>query len=126
MLTQMLARRPKLHDLPAHPARIVSALRVSIVARQTRQCPLAAASARLGSRRAAAHLHLLMEEIGAAWPEPCCGLLSHDEALVAEMIGLAADRNRPGFDRLLSDMLPDHVRERLYLSSNLLGAVVQD
>ncbi|MDT9600058.1 addiction module antidote protein [Sphingosinicella rhizophila] len=131
MLIEMLAARPRLQDLHESPARIVSALRLSIVARRTRQCPLGAAAARLGSRRAAAHLHLLMEEIGTAWPEPfcvsppCCAFLSHDEALVARMFALASEGDRPGFDRLLSDLLPDHVRERLYLSSNVLSMVVQ-
>lgn len=123
MITELLARTPALADLDADQSRIVAALRMWVVARRFGTCPVAAAADRLGSRRAGAHLHLLLEEVAAAWPEPfavsppCCGRLSHDEALLAEMIGCAAAADRPSFDRLLAEMIGSDERDRLFLSA---------
>ena len=49
---------------------IVRGLRVWALIVRQRRCPLKVAAEHLGSLRAAAHFHLLLEEIGAAWPEP--------------------------------------------------------
>ena len=126
MLVEWLSRTMAIAELRPDEARIISALRHWVVALRTRQCPIGAAADRLGSRRAGAHLHLLLEEIGAAWPDPfavsppCCRRLSHDEALLAGMVGAAANRDRPAFDRMLSDLLPAEARDRLFLSATVL------
>ena len=132
MFTDLLARTPMVAELAPCEARLVAALRFWVVASRQGRCPIAAAGARLGSLRAGAHLHLLLEEIGAAWPDPfalsppCCPRLSHDEALLTSMFGLAGRRDRPGFDRLLSDLLPDDTRERLFLSTSVLARVLRE
>lgn len=126
MLVRSLARTPALADLDPLPGRAVGALRHWAVALRTGGCPIAAAGERLGSLRLGAHLHLLLEEIGAAWPDPfavsppCCPRLSHDEALLADMLTLAGRGHRPGFDRLLADLIPFDEREPLYLSAGTL------
>ncbi len=131
MLVELLARTPVMAELPEIEAGVISALRQWVAARRTGGCPIAAAGTRLGSRRAGAHLHLLLEEIAAAWPEPfavsplCCRRLSHDEATFGEMISLGAAGNRPAFDRLLSDLLPGDTRERLFVSAGLLSRFVE-
>lgn len=127
MLVESLARTPLMADLLAHEADVIGALRQWARAMRASQCPVAAAAARLGTRRAAAHLHLMLAEIGAAWPEPfavsppCCPRLSHDEALLADMTTLAIAGDRPGFDRLLCDLIPSDARERLFLSAGVFG-----
>ena len=123
-------RTPALDEIEPDGARVVAGLRHWVAAQRGGACAMSAAAARLGSRRAGAHLHLLIEEIAATWPEPfavsppCCRRLSHDEALLAEMIALSGAGERPSFDRLLADLLPSETRERLYLSAGVLGRVL--
>lgn len=130
MLAQTLAETPDLRAMSVSEARTVMALRLWIVMAKLGHCPLRAVTERLGCARAAAHLHLLLEEIGAAWPDPfcaappCCPRLSHDEALAVAMIRTGGRRDRPAFDRLLADMLPADVRERLYLSATVLSGAL--
>jgi len=81
---------------------------------------------RLGGLRTAAHFHLLLEEIGAAWPDPfcvsppCCPMLSHDEATFARMVSAAGQGDRPAFDEELKDLIPADARERLFLSTSMV------
>jgi hypothetical protein len=130
MLAEALVRTPDIRDLQAQDARLATALRLWVVMNKLGRCPMQAVAERLGSVRAAAHLHLLLEEIGAAWPDPfciappCCPRLSHDEALALDMVRAAAREDRPGFDRMLQDMIPADMRERLYLSAGVLGRVL--
>ena len=132
MLVQSLARTPMLAELDPQAGRILGALRVWAVSLRAGRCPIAAAGSRLGSLRLGAHLHLLLEEIGAAWPDPfavsppCCPRLSHDEALLAQMVGLAGHGRRPQFDRLLADLLPFEERERLFLSAGTLLRILRE
>ncbi len=127
MFADLLARTPTMAEILPDEARIVGALRLWVVANRTGRCPIGAAGERLGGKRAGAHLHLLLEEIGACWPEPfavsppCCRRLSHDEALLAQMIGLAGSGHQPAFDRLLCELLPAEARERLFLSAKVLA-----
>jgi hypothetical protein len=119
MRDQRWARR-QIGTLGPDEARIAFALRQWVMLRQAGRCPMTALAGRLGSLRAAAHMQLMLEEIGAAWPEPfavspqCCACLSHDEATLVDMVALAARGDRPGFDRLLADLLPGDERERLF------------
>lgn len=118
--------------LAVHEARLATSLRLWVVLSKLGRCPMSAVADRLGDARAAAHLHLLLEEIGAAWPDPfcvappCCPRLSHDEALVIDMIGLGGRGDRPGFDRLLAEMIPADMRERLFLSASVLSRALAD
>ncbi|HTU09270.1 MAG TPA: addiction module antidote protein [Allosphingosinicella sp.] len=130
MLAELLVRTPDIRDLEAHDARLATALRLWVVMNKLGRCPMQAVADRLESVRAAAHLHLLLEEIGAAWPDPfciappCCPRLSHDEALALDMVRAAAREDRPAFDRLLQEMIPADMRERLFLSAGVLGRVM--
>lgn len=123
----LLVRTPDMRALPAREARLAASLRLWVVMHKLGRCPMAALADRLGDARAAAHLHLLLEEVGAAWPEPfcvsppCCPRLSHDEALILDMVRLGGCGDRPGFDRLLAEMLPADARERLFLSASVLS-----
>jgi hypothetical protein len=113
--------------LPPAAETLARALRLWAVVRSAGRCPMAMLTERLGSMRAAAHFHMLLEEVGAAWPEafavspPCCPGLSHDEATLADMLALAAAGDRPGFDRLTGEMLGVDARERLFHSAMVLG-----
>ena len=117
--------------LSEHERRLVRALRASALARRRGGCPLRAAAEKTGSLRSAAHLHLLIEEIAAAWPDPfalappCCERMSHDEATFVEMIRLGGAGDRPGLDRLLGEMIGDDARSRLMLSSSVLSRVME-
>lgn len=132
MLIDMLARTPDLRTMPPSDARIARSLRLWVMVRKGGGCGLKAVTGSLGTARAAAHFHLLLEEVGAAWPDPfcvsppCCPRLSHDEALFIEMLDRANARDRVGFDRLLSDLIPADARERLFLSATVLSPLLAD
>ena len=131
MLDQLF-RIPALATLAEPEARLVRGLRLWTAMRRSGHCPFEAVADRLGSRRAAAHLHLMLAKIAAAWPDPfavaplCWGRLSHDEQLLADMVRLGARRDRPGFDRLLGEMIGEESREQLYLSAVVLSGALPD
>lgn len=130
MLAERIAALPRISRLAAPQARLVAAIRSWVIAHRLGSPPAAALRERLGSARAAAHVELLLAEIACAWPEPfavsppCCPCLTHDEALAADMLGLAEAEDRPAFDRLLADLLPADERERLFLSMRVLTEVL--
>ncbi len=130
MLIDRIATLPRTSSLDPAQARLIGAMRSWVAAHRKGHVPAQAVKDRLGSARAAAHVELLLAEIGCAWPDPfaiappCCPQLSHDEALVADMLLLALDGDRPAFDRLLLDLLPVDERERLFLSMRVLGDVL--
>lgn len=92
--------------------------------------PLAMLADIFGSARAAAHFSLLIEEIGAAWPDPfccappCCRAISVDEATFVQLLGAGFAGDRPGFDRIIAEMLPTDVRDRLFHSIDVFGRVL--
>jgi hypothetical protein len=125
----LLANSLRLADQrPAH-ARIVATLRLWALMGRMGWCQQRALVDQLGSPRVAALFQLLMEQIGAAWPDPfcvsppCMPQLSHDETTLMAMLATASDR--PRFDELLSDMLPDDARERLFRTTALLTDALQ-
>lgn len=131
MLTDQLLRGSDIRDLDPTEANFTASLRLWVMLNKLGRCPLQAVAGRLGSVRTAAHLSLLLEEVGAAWPDPfciaplCCPRLSHDEALALDMVRTAALGDRPGFDRLLQEMLPADMRERLFVSAAAVGGALR-
>lgn len=121
-----LAPPRRIEELSEEEARVARALRLWVAMRGMGRCPVPAVADRMGSRRAAAHFRLLLDQIAAAWPEPfavsppCCCRLSHDEAMLVDMIRLAGRGDRPSFDLLTREMLPADARERLFLSAGML------
>ncbi|HEV7661713.1 MAG TPA: hypothetical protein VGO55_17875 [Allosphingosinicella sp.] len=89
MLDDLLVRTPDFREMDAPDIRLTAALRLWMVLTRLGLCPMPAVAGRLASAGAAVRLHILLEEIGAAWPEPfcvappCCSRLSHDEALAS-------------------------------------------
>jgi hypothetical protein len=132
MLDDKLVRTPDFREMDAPDIRLTAALRLWVVLTGLGRCPLPAVTGRLASADAAVRLQILLEEIGAAWPEPfcvappCCPRLSYDEALTVAMVRAATAGDRPAFDRLLEEMIPADMRDRLYLSAGVLGRVLAD
>lgn len=130
MLADRIAALPRTSSLDSAQALLVDAIRTWVVAHRQGAAPVQALKDRLGSARAAAHVELLLAEIACAWRDPfavappCCPQLSHDEAVVADMLALAGRDDRPAFDRLLADLLPDDERERLFLSMTVLAEIL--
>ena len=130
MLVDRIAALPRTSSLEPAQTLLVGAIRDWVVAHRQGAVPAQALKNRLGSARAAAHVELLLAEIACAWRDPfavappCCPQLSHDEALVADMLALADRDDRPAFDRLLADLLPDDERERLFLSMTVLAEIL--
>jgi len=122
-----LFEAPLLADFPAGAARLVAALRRWAYAAEAGVWPVAALQTELGCPAAAAHVQLLVQELAVAWPDPfclappCCRRASHDEALLAGMLGRAAAGDQPGFDRLCADLLGGDARERLFVALTVLG-----
>ena len=130
MLVDRIAALSRTSSLEPAQALLVGAIRDWVVAHRQGAVPAPALKNRLGSARAAAHVELLLAEIACAWRDPfavappCCPQLSHDEALVADMLALAGRDDRSAFDRLLADLLPDDERERLFLSMTVLAEIL--
>lgn len=126
MVVRLLAAIPSIADVGQEEMSALCTMRLWALTARSRCCSMRALAQRLGSPRAAAHFHLLMEEIGTAWPDPfcvsppCSSRLTPDEACFTEMMRLSAWSDRPGFDRLLADLLPADERERLYLSASMV------
>ena len=124
---RLLGRSPILTELSREQLHVTMGMRLWALMARMERCAMGALAERFGSMRAAAHFHLLVEEMMAAWPDPfcvsppCSPRLSHDEATLAEMVQVAACGDRPGFDRLLADLIPASERERLFLSSGVLA-----
>lgn len=108
-------------------ARLVRALRLWVVLNKQGRGHVDAVMQQLGSREGALALDLLMMRVGIAWTQafvvnpPCCPRLTHDEGLILDMIAAGAAGDRPGFDRLLAEMLPADAREALFHAAAQLG-----
>jgi hypothetical protein len=69
----------------------------------------------------------LMDAMVTAWPEPfityppCATSLSPDESTLLRLIADAQTGDRAGADRLLADMLPLPVRDRLWSAARTLA-----
>jgi len=129
MSIAIIVNSPRLADQRPEHARIVATLRLWALMGRMGWCQQRALVEQLGSPRAAILFQLLMEQIGAAWPDPfcvnppCVPQLSHDEITLMAMLAEASNRAR--FDELLSDMLSDDARERLFRTTALLTATLQ-
>lgn len=131
MLDQrLLLALPRTDQLAPEQAAIAGAVRRWVIAGKLRQCPFRAAAERLGCVHAARQLHLLLETIRVAWPDPfavappCCATLSHDETTLLVMIAAARDHRRPVFDALLCEMLDQDARDRLYVACAALARTI--
>ncbi len=131
MLDQLFLPPPRLADLVPEQAVLVSAARRWVTAqRHERACPLQAAASLLGCLQAARELHLLLAQIGAAWPDPvaiappCCGVLTHDEVTIVSLVTAARHHGRPVFDALLCEMLGQDARDRLFAVALRLGGML--
>jgi len=132
MLDQLFAPPPRLTDLVPEEAALIAATRRWVMAqRHERLCPLQAAASQLGGLEAARSLHLLLAQLGAAWPEPvaiappCCDILTYDEATLVGLVLAARRHARPVFDALLCEMLDQDARDRLYSAARALGQAIE-
>jgi hypothetical protein len=132
MLDQLFAPPPRLADLVPEEAALITATRRWVMAqRHERLCPLQAAAAQLGCLQAARSLHLLLAQLGAAWPDPvaiappCCATLTYDEATLVGIVIAARRHSRPVFDALLCEMLDQDARDRLHSAARMLGQLIE-
>lgn len=125
-----LAATPSLGGLSDGQASLIVTARWWVTLRKRGQDPACTMAERLGSEAAAWQFWLLMEEVGAAWPDPfmvsppCCRRLSFDEALLLDMLGEASRENRPAFFALVGEMLSLDIAERLYRSARAFLAAL--
>jgi hypothetical protein len=121
-----LLAQPVLTALTGGQSNIIVSARLWVAMRKRGGDPSPVMAQRLGSDSAAWQFWLLMEEVGTAWPDPflvsppCCGRMSHDEALLLDMLHHAAARDGAAFHNLLAEMLPMDHRERLYGTAGAL------
>jgi len=126
----MPARTPNLRCLPEGQARIVGALRYMHVARRIGRYSECGLGIRLGSWRAVLPFHVLAEALGSVWPEPIClhpiclKRLSHDEMMIVDIAGAAAEGDRGAVDRLLEDMVSARGRDGVWLAARRLMRVL--
>jgi hypothetical protein len=120
MLLASLLTRPRISDLLPSGARLVMALRLTVLTRRRDLDPLPILEERLGCpARARQALHIVLLA-GDVWPErftmspPCCGTMSHDEQLLGVMADHAATGDRPSFDRAAGDLLNEDARDQLW------------
>lgn len=127
-----LTRIARLDELGEVEAALIVTARLWVALRKRELDPGPAMQARLGSDRAAWQLWLLMEEVGTAWPDPfmvsppCCRAMSFDEVTLLAMLRHAHRGERAEFGRLLGEMLPQEICERLFTSAAVLMAVLPE
>jgi hypothetical protein len=119
LLTSLL-HQPLLVDLPRPGARLIMALRLTVMARRREVAELPLLNERLGCparARLAAHI---VTVVGDVWPERftvsprCCAALSYDEQLLGGLAGAASGDDRPGFDQAARDLLSEEIRDQLW------------
>jgi hypothetical protein len=132
MIDQLFALPPRLVDLVPNEAALIMAARRWVMAqRHERMCPPQAAARQLGCLDAARSLHMLLAQIGAAWPDPvavappCCAVLTHDEATLVGIVIAARRHSRPVFDALLCEMLDQDARDRLHAAARSLAERIE-
>ena len=109
-----------LSSLPMADRIAVIALRRALRTGRDPAARLAVMTAVLGGGFAALRFQLLVETLGAAWPDPfmvrrpCCRMATPDEQLLGIMLGTARRDDRAGFDRLLRDMIDDDARSLIW------------
>ena len=118
-----LMEMPKLDSVSEAQAHLVVSARLWVALRKRGSDPATMMEQRFGSEAASWNFWLLMEEVGTAWPDPfmvsppCCRRMSHDEKVLLDMIQYGADGDRGAFLRLLQEMLPVEIADRLYAST---------
>lgn len=115
-----LMAHPRLSDMPPAGMRIIMCLRLVVIARRRSLDPIPILAERIGGITRAHHALHIVHLVGDTWPErftlspPCCGTVSHDEALLAELAGHADASDRPAFDRASADLLTSDARDQLW------------
>ena len=111
MTLHALLATPDLNEISPVHARLVCAMRYVHLSRCRRTYCRRALAAQLGSADAVRPFHVLMDEVGRAWPEPialnppCQMRLSYDEMLLLDLCTAAARNQRAVFDDLIVDMI---------------------
>lgn len=119
-IVRALAAMPKLHDLPISGIHMITALRLTAVAKQAGDDPMQFLPVRFGSVTAAKAFMVVAQQMGAAWPEPfmlsrpCCGKMTHDEALAASMLIMAQSGERRRFSGLCGDLIAAKHHDSIY------------
>ena len=122
-LPATLIRPMAIDQLPPPAHRLLAAMRAAVAIHHSGQCPRPRLTAILGNDRAAATWIMLLNSVSAAWPEPmavyppCCRCMTHDEAVLIELVSHAAAFDRPAFDRLICEMIDDDGRELIYAAA---------
>lgn len=121
-LIRRLTEQALVRDLSVGAAQAVLALRYCILCRRSERDPMPELERRWGNILAARRYRLVVEAIGHCWPDPfavappCCPHISFDEALLADLVGAAADGDRARFDRLSAEMLSSDAREMIFVA----------
>lgn len=131
MIHRLLPARQALLDLDQADARFIQMLRLGAIAHQAGRSVVDVLEAKLGCVRRARQQALVVETLGAMWPDPirlarpCCGGLLPDESLIAGLYGCARLGNRPDFDRLVQEMLGDDARSLLFTQLRTLALMAR-
>ena len=115
-----------------HPlaARFLYSLRLIAIHEQAKRDPVPELATRLGSVETAAKALVLAQAIKTTWPEDihlsrfCCGMLTHDEATIADMIEGASSRDREKFEASIDGLIRPDRTHRLW--DAVLGLVMAE
>ncbi|MEP2101165.1 MAG: hypothetical protein ABJP02_07965 [Parasphingorhabdus sp.] len=128
-LAKLISPLPDLMSLGRAEAQIITALRVVVMSQKCYRDARPYLQERLGSELAVNRFLILVESIGAAWPESvkigraCCPHTMPDEILLLNMLRCAVQGSRPSFDALICEMIDPCSRDRIYLDmTNFVAA----
>lgn len=119
-LTQMLVSTPHLPNLPKDQMRIVTAMRVAVMANAKALDVKPYINQHIINEKAAHHFAHVMESIGDSWPEPvcvhrpCCPVVSYDEMLLLDLVTAVVRDDEDRFHDLVRDMLGERDRRRIH------------
>ncbi|MEM7780708.1 MAG: DNA-directed RNA polymerase subunit beta' [Pseudomonadota bacterium] len=115
-----LARPSRMADQHPIAGRFIYALRLVALHDRVGRDPIPELATRLGGVELAAKALSLAQAIKLTWPENihisrfCCGLLSHDEATIANLVSAVIKRDRKAFDHTIEGLVRPDRMERLW------------
>lgn len=114
---------PDIRCIPQQQVKLVCALRYVHKSRHDRSYRPEKLAVFVGSMKGVQHFHVLLDEIGRAWPEtiylncPCQPQLSYDEMLIVDLMTAAGGNDRRSFDRLIEDMVAASMRNAIWCAA---------
>jgi len=127
---EKLLTAPTTSELSCAGARIIADFRLLALCARAGRDPVLELVHRNSCLTTAKAFIDLADTIGASWPEnvtvarPCCPVVTHDEATIANMIDAARAGNREGFSAQIAGFVRHDRHDRLFERAAIYAALL--